>query len=109
MHDNNKLMELITKALPGSNQISDWIIKNEHQVRFTWRGCKFVVHSNLLVEEIIQDGLLTYTNLCILLKRLLEIEYRDGKLASAVSKVDDTLKTVNSELQKLLGRDGNDH
>lgn len=69
--DNNELRGLIVSVLPYPDQIHDWDMTLESQVRFTWRGTRFRVSKGLMVEES-ENGMLSGSNLAIVLGALLK-------------------------------------
>lgn len=69
--DKNKLMELIIKALPYSEQIKNLDLSGEENaIRFEWRGDIYRVTFTLFVEEK-QGKFLSGTNSALLLEALL--------------------------------------
>jgi len=71
---NEQLVEIVTKALPYSQHISDWDFSfdNNNSIRFTWRSDRFRVSSEGLSVEECRDGMLASSNLSILLETLLK-------------------------------------
>lgn len=69
--NREKLMELVLKALPYSEQLTDLNFESEvDTIRFTWREVRYRVTNTLYVEEV-QDGILASTDRTILMQTLL--------------------------------------
>lgn len=73
--NKNVLLVLIIRAIPYPQQIEDIELeKDTEAVRFTWRGTRFRVGQNLMVEEV-KDGMLSGSDMAILLGHILTIVY----------------------------------
>lgn len=70
------LVEIITKAMPYSNQIEQWDFSEDCAVRFFWRGNKFRVSNNLGVETV-GNGVLIGSDISILLEKLIKLAWFD--------------------------------
>lgn len=67
-----ELLLLTTKSIPYPAQIKELDFDSEAEaIRFTWRGSRFRVSTDLLVETV-GDGVLSSDNESILLQALLE-------------------------------------
>lgn len=77
IESKDKLIELLYKILPYSNQITNLDSTSESEaIRFEWRENKIRLSLSGSCEEI-NNGCLIGTDLCILLKQLLKITYYD--------------------------------
>lgn len=68
---NEKLIMLIYKMLPYSNQVTDLDLQESDAIRFEWRGDYFRVSSGLMVEQI-EHSCLVGSNMAIILQALLK-------------------------------------
>lgn len=66
-----KVIELIIKALPYSDQMNDIEIGKDN-VRFDWRGTRYCVNTNLGVDEV-GDGVLIGTDKSMLIRTCLQL------------------------------------
>lgn len=66
-----KLIELIYKSMPYSEQITDLDLHNSNMLYFTWRGATFRVTMNLSVDEV-YESIISRTRTTILIEQLLK-------------------------------------
>lgn len=83
-----KMIEVITTALPYANQIRDYDLSSEEDaMRFAYRGDRFRVstYSDLLRVEQVEGGFLSGSNIAIVMEALLKrtlidmMQYEDKK------------------------------
>ena len=68
-----KAVELINKVVPYSQQIKDWdFTTEENAIRFEWRSDVFRVDLTYCSVEEVGDGILSGSNIAILLTHLLK-------------------------------------
>lgn len=67
-------IELITKALPYPQHISNWGIDDEAEIRFTWRHTNFKFDLKYCSVEEIGDGVSISSDTSILMEKLIKIE-----------------------------------
>jgi len=70
-HKMSLVVQLLIKAIPYRAQIEDLEIYDDC-VRLTWRSRKFRIAKNLFVEENLTPGILSGTDVAILLEALLK-------------------------------------
>ena len=79
-------MIVIIKALPYADQMKDLdFISEPDVIRFTWRGERFRIDSNLNVETCNTGGFLEGSNIAIILEALLKRAYCQIRQAGSLS------------------------
>lgn len=63
----SKLLEAIIGCIPYPSQIKDYDLSDDQQVRFTWRGQRFVVSLSGHTNEI-EGGCQVGSNICIVME-----------------------------------------
>ena len=68
---NSEIMDLVKKALPYSNQMTDTELDEEKDFRFSWRGDRFRIGDQLNVEQV-DGGFLVGSNIAIIIEELIK-------------------------------------
>jgi len=69
--NNSELLELVIASLPYPDQITNIdFTSSDIAIRFSWRGDKFRVSNNKMVEQV-ERGCLAGSNLAIVLEHLI--------------------------------------
>lgn len=81
---NIGLLEIVLKAVPHAHLISDIDVHtNPKELRFTWRGHRYVVQDGLHVDES-EPGLLVGSDLAILMERVLRLTHASMRINDLV-------------------------